>query len=212
MIGLLLVCGQTVWRNYVRDVAVPCGFARPWWEVLLRICVFSLISLARSSLFSYLLTSCCVLFNTFISKIQATSAHLLYATFFLSSHLLTDLTSYLLSLLLSSHHFYILNHQKLTFTFYIYKLNIYIFSFSRSRATRRLVFCNLRRQHVKICLLGAAFLVACSCMSQALAPSTYIHCLVVQDHEALKECLPMAKGPRAILASEKHTHQKQSSA
>ena len=147
MIGLLLVCGQTVWRNYVRDVAVPCGFARPWWEVLLRICVFSLISLARSSLFSYLLTSCCVLFNTFISKIQATSAHLLYATFFLSSHLLTDLTSYLLSLLLSSHlfwyllhHFYILNHQKLTFMFYIYKLNVHIFSFSRSRATRRLVF------------------------------------------------------------------------
>ena len=36
MIGLLLVCGQTVWRNYVRDVAVPRGFARPWWEVRLR--------------------------------------------------------------------------------------------------------------------------------------------------------------------------------
>ena len=136
MIGLLLVCGQTVWRNYVRDVAVPCGFARPWWEVLLRICVFSLISLARSSLFSYLLTSCCVLFNTFKSKIQ----NLCYICspplrhLFLSSHLLTDLTSYLLSLLLSSHlflyllhHFYILNHQKLTFMFYIYKLNIYIF-------------------------------------------------------------------------------------
>ena len=25
-----------VWRNYVRDVAVPYGFARPWWEVRLR--------------------------------------------------------------------------------------------------------------------------------------------------------------------------------
>ena len=36
MICLLLVCGQTVWRNYVRDVAVPLGFARPWWEVCLR--------------------------------------------------------------------------------------------------------------------------------------------------------------------------------
>ena len=36
VIGLLLVCGQTVWPNYVRDVAVPCGFARPWWEVRLR--------------------------------------------------------------------------------------------------------------------------------------------------------------------------------
>ena len=23
-------------RNYVRDVAVPCGFARPRWEVRLR--------------------------------------------------------------------------------------------------------------------------------------------------------------------------------
>ena len=22
--------------NYVRDVAVPCGFARPWWKVRLR--------------------------------------------------------------------------------------------------------------------------------------------------------------------------------
>ena len=28
--------GQTVWRNYVRDVAVPLGIARPWWEVCLR--------------------------------------------------------------------------------------------------------------------------------------------------------------------------------
>ena len=112
----------------------------------MRICVFSLI---RSSLFSYPLTSCCVLFNTFRSKIQ----NLCYICspplrhLFLSSHLLTDLTSYLLSLLLSSHlflyllhHFYILNHQKLTFMFYIYKLNMHIFSFSRSRATRRLVF------------------------------------------------------------------------
>ena len=100
------------------------------------------------SLNSYILSSCCVLFNTFKSKIQ----NLCYIFspplrhLFLSSHLLTDLTSYLLSLLLSSHlflyllhHFYILNHQKLTFMFYIYKLNIYIFSFSRSRATRRLV-------------------------------------------------------------------------
>ena len=33
---LLLVYGQTVWRNYVRDVAVPLGFARPWWEKCLR--------------------------------------------------------------------------------------------------------------------------------------------------------------------------------
>ena len=34
----LLVCGtgQTVWRIYVRYVAVPCGFARPWWDVRLR--------------------------------------------------------------------------------------------------------------------------------------------------------------------------------
>ena len=95
---------------------------------------------------SHIFSSCCILFNTFISKIQ----YLCYICspplrhLFLSSHLLTDLTSYLLSLLLSSHlflyllhHFYILNHQKLTFMFYIYKLNIYIFSFSRSRATRR---------------------------------------------------------------------------
>ena len=36
MICLLLVYGQTVWRNYVRDVAAPLGFARPWWEVCLR--------------------------------------------------------------------------------------------------------------------------------------------------------------------------------
>ena len=36
MIGLHVVCGQTVWRNEVRDVAVPCGFARPWWKVRLR--------------------------------------------------------------------------------------------------------------------------------------------------------------------------------
>ena len=36
VICLLLVCGQTVWRNYVRDVAGPCGFARPWWKVRLR--------------------------------------------------------------------------------------------------------------------------------------------------------------------------------
>ena len=33
---MLVVCGQTVWRNYVRDVAVPCGLARPWWKVRLR--------------------------------------------------------------------------------------------------------------------------------------------------------------------------------
>ena len=33
---IAVVCGQTVWRNYIRDVAVPCGFARPWWEVRLR--------------------------------------------------------------------------------------------------------------------------------------------------------------------------------
>ena len=87
---------------------------------------------------SYIFSSCCVLFNAFISKIQ----NLCYICspplrhLFLSSHLLTDLTSYLLSLLLSSHlflyllhHFYILNHQKLKFMFYIYKLNIYIFLF-----------------------------------------------------------------------------------
>ena len=29
MIGLLLVCGQTVWRRDVGDVAVPLGFV-PW--------------------------------------------------------------------------------------------------------------------------------------------------------------------------------------
>ena len=33
------LCGQTVWRNYVRDVAVPCGFARSWWEVRSRVAV-----------------------------------------------------------------------------------------------------------------------------------------------------------------------------
>ena len=27
---------RAVWRNYVRDVAVPCGFAQPWWKVHLR--------------------------------------------------------------------------------------------------------------------------------------------------------------------------------
>ena len=32
----LVVYGQAVWRNYVHDVAVPLGFARPWWEVCLR--------------------------------------------------------------------------------------------------------------------------------------------------------------------------------
>ena len=36
VICLLLVCGQTVWPKYVRDVTVPLGFARPWWEVRLR--------------------------------------------------------------------------------------------------------------------------------------------------------------------------------
>ena len=36
MIGLLLVCGQTAWRRDVGDVAVPLGFARPWWKVRLR--------------------------------------------------------------------------------------------------------------------------------------------------------------------------------
>ena len=30
------MCGQTVWPKYVHDVAVPWGFARPWWEVRLR--------------------------------------------------------------------------------------------------------------------------------------------------------------------------------
>ena len=112
-------------------------------------CAFSLSShlqhLLFSHIFSHLVASC----STPLSKIQ----NLCYICspplrhLFLSSHLLTDLTSYLLSLLLSSHffldllhHFYILNHQKLKFMFYIYKLNIYIFSFSRSRATRRLVF------------------------------------------------------------------------
>ena len=29
------MCGQNVWPHYVRDVAVPCGFARPWWKVRL---------------------------------------------------------------------------------------------------------------------------------------------------------------------------------
>ena len=33
---LLLVSGQTVWRRDVHDVAVPLGFARPWWKVRLR--------------------------------------------------------------------------------------------------------------------------------------------------------------------------------
>ena len=36
MIFLRVVCGQTVWPKYVRDVAVPLGFVRPWWEVRLR--------------------------------------------------------------------------------------------------------------------------------------------------------------------------------
>ena len=40
VIGLLLTSDSSVWAdraaNYVRDVAVPCGFARPWWEVRLR--------------------------------------------------------------------------------------------------------------------------------------------------------------------------------
>ena len=27
---------RTSGRNYVRDVAVPRGFARPWWKVRLR--------------------------------------------------------------------------------------------------------------------------------------------------------------------------------
>ena len=33
-----IVCGQTVWRHAVRDVAVPLGpgLARPWWKVCLR--------------------------------------------------------------------------------------------------------------------------------------------------------------------------------
>ena len=31
-----VVYGQTVWQNYVPDVAVPFRFARPWWEVTLR--------------------------------------------------------------------------------------------------------------------------------------------------------------------------------
>ena len=30
------MCGQTVWRNHGRRVAVPVGVARPGWEVLLR--------------------------------------------------------------------------------------------------------------------------------------------------------------------------------
>ena len=29
MLGLLLVCGADRVANYLRDVAVPCGFARP---------------------------------------------------------------------------------------------------------------------------------------------------------------------------------------
>ena len=37
MICLLLsVYGLTVWRNYVRDVVVPLGFARPLRKVRLR--------------------------------------------------------------------------------------------------------------------------------------------------------------------------------
>ena len=27
---------RTVWRNYVPDVAAPCGFVRPCWKVRLR--------------------------------------------------------------------------------------------------------------------------------------------------------------------------------
>ena len=27
---------RTVWRNYVRDVAVPCGSAWLWWKARLR--------------------------------------------------------------------------------------------------------------------------------------------------------------------------------
>ena len=34
------VTGSSVWADrvaiYVRDVAVPCGFARPWWKLRLR--------------------------------------------------------------------------------------------------------------------------------------------------------------------------------
>ena len=35
VIGSFSVWADRV-ANYVRDVAVPCGFARPWWEVRLR--------------------------------------------------------------------------------------------------------------------------------------------------------------------------------
>ena len=33
------IAWQTVWRSYVRDVAVPCAFARPWWQARLRAAV-----------------------------------------------------------------------------------------------------------------------------------------------------------------------------
>ena len=33
---LLLASGQTVWRRDDGDIAVPLGFARPWWKVRLR--------------------------------------------------------------------------------------------------------------------------------------------------------------------------------
>ena len=36
VIGLLLGRRQAMRRNYVRDAAVPCGFARPWRQVRLR--------------------------------------------------------------------------------------------------------------------------------------------------------------------------------
>ena len=33
MTCLLLVCGQTVWPKFVRDVAVPLGFVRFWRKI-----------------------------------------------------------------------------------------------------------------------------------------------------------------------------------
>ena len=98
--------------------------------------------------FSHLVVSCSTpLYPKF--KTSATSAHLLYATcschhiFSQISLHIYFLCSFLPTFLYLLHRFYILNHQKLTFKFYIYKLNIYIFSFSCSRATRRLVILNL---------------------------------------------------------------------
>ena len=105
---------------------------------------FHLQDLLSSHIFSHLVASCSTplyqkskpLLHLFTSSTPLvpviTSSH---RSHFISTSLL--LSSHLFLYLL--HHFYILNHRKLTFMFYIYKLNICIFSFSPSWATRRLV-------------------------------------------------------------------------